>query len=90
MITPVIDEADHKTDKHAYLSFTRDLHGAYSTSVPPENYIPRVSDGVAHRGWKWRRPHRSGCAPSMPSDLEFRLPRSVAEAKCGAASSRGS
>jgi hypothetical protein len=39
MITPVIDEADHKTDKHAYLSFTRDLHGAYSTSVPPENYI---------------------------------------------------
>ena len=39
MITPVIDEADHKTDKHAYLSFTRDLQGAYSTSVPPENYI---------------------------------------------------
>ena len=39
MITPVIDEADHKTDKHAYLSFTRDLHGAYSTSVPLENYI---------------------------------------------------
>ena len=39
MITPVIDEADHKTDKHAYLSFKRNLHGAYSTSVPPENYI---------------------------------------------------
>jgi hypothetical protein len=39
MITPVIDEADHKTDKHAYLSFTRDLHGAYSTFVPRKNNI---------------------------------------------------
>jgi hypothetical protein len=38
--------------------------------------ISARGDGVAHRGWEWRRPHRSAqlggcCGPSLPSDLEF-------------------
>jgi hypothetical protein len=54
--------------------------------------IPARGDGVAHRGWEWRRPHRTGVLnwavlrAVLAERPGIRLPPSVA----GAASSRGS
>jgi hypothetical protein len=56
--------------------------------------ISARGDGVAHRGWGWRRRHRSaqlGSAAGRPCRAPgIRLPRSVARAARGAASSRDS